>query len=738
MQTPIAILRVVGKALLNAFGGGLAGDVVIDVLPDVAQDLWAWWRKERTPEQQRADLEALARAPDAEVREAAQQVALELAGDRSIEEQIRLSCYLSQLPAAVRRSLRRPEDAGAELPAFLALDKPEDLLPLLPSHLPRFRPGDRPLPGIDWELEELLGVGGFGEVWKARNPHFDGVPPVALKFCLDSASRDRLLRHEAAILNQLMRQGKHPGVVTLQHTYLSADPPCLEYEFVPGGDLAGLMREWHRDSPNPAHADRAARLVLELSRIVAFAHKLNPPIVHRDLKPANILLKARASAPLGFDLAIADFGIGGVAANQMIAQTRHGTSPGGFLVTALRGAHTPLYASPQQMRGDPPDVRDDVHALGVIWYQLATGNLAAGRPGGTRWAQRLADLGLAPKMIELLGACVEEDPNDRPADAAVLADRLGSLLGVGPLAESAETCPDCGGPMVRRYGKYGAFLGCTAFPRCKGTRPLPVGERPPESLAAVPVTLAKTITNSIGMRFVLVPAGTYLMGSPESEADRREEEPRHRVRLTRPFYLGVFPVTQAEYEQVMGSNPAQFRKGAGGGPRNPVEQVSWDDAVAFCRRLSALPREKEANGTYRLPTEAEWEYACRAGTTTAFSFGDILSGEQANFDSARPYGTTKKKPPLEKTSKVGSYPANAWGLCDVHGNVWEWCGDWHQEDYYRESPESDPRGPTHGSRRVLRGGSWNNSGHMCRSAHRHKYAPSFKNEHIGFRVVLAV
>ncbi len=751
MNLPFAFMKVVGKGVLNAFGGGFVGDVLVDVLPEVAQDVCAWWRKDRTPEQRRADVEALAQAPAGEVRAAVNEIVLELAADKPAAVREALGLYLAQVPDAVRQSLRRPADpAGVSVPPHLALDEPDDVLPLLPAHLPRFRPGDRPLAGIDWELVELLGVGGFGEVWKAKNPHFDAVPPVALKFCLDPAAKDRLLRHEASILNQVMRQGRHPGIVTLQHTYLAADPPCLEYEFVGGGDLAGLLQDWRGLPAGPEKAARVTKVVADLARTVGFAHRLGPPIVHRDLKPANVLVQQSADGTL--TLRVADFGIGGVAAGRALVPTRRDVSRGNFLVTALRGAHTPLYASPQQTRGAPPDPRDDVFSLGVIWYQLLTGNLVAGRPGGTRWAKRLTDLGLSEPLVDLLGSCVEEDPADRPADAAELAERIAALgapaRAPAPAvpaprpeapAVAGETCPDCGGPMLLRENKHGGvFLGCAAFPRCRGTRKAPPGARERITPAAG-AELPRGVTNSLGAKFVLVPAGSYLMGSPDEEALRcRDEGPRHRVTLSHPFYLGAFPVTQREYEAVTSHNPARFTKKEGGGPGFPVEQVSWDEAGEFCRRLSALAAEKELGHRYRLPTEAEWEYACRSGKDTAFFFGDSLSSELANFDGNHPYGRAGRGPHLERSSKVGAYPANAFGLYDMHGNVWEWCNDWYVDDYYAAAPERDPRGPAHGTQHVLRGGSWNNSGHLCRSARRNKYAPDFRGDTIGFRVVLVL
>jgi uncharacterized protein (TIGR02996 family) len=257
-----------------------------------------------------------------------------------------------------------------------------------------------------------------------------------------------------------------------------------------------------------------------------------------------------------------------------------------------------------------------------------------------------------------------------------------------------------------------------------------------------------TLTNSIGMKFALIPAGTFLMGSPQDEEDRSDDEgPQHEVTLSQPFYLGVYPVTQAQYEQVMGTNPSWFST-RGGGKRKvkkqdtrsfPVENVFWEDAVAFCRKLSEMPEEQRHGRVYRLPTEAEWEYSCRGGaSSTPFSFGNSFSSTQANFDGNHPYGGAAKGPYLKRTTAVGSYPPNALGLHDMHGNVWEWCADWFNANYYTNSPKKDPQGPQSGEDRVLRGGSWDDLGGYCRSAFRLWNAPDYRNLKVGFRVALTV
>jgi formylglycine-generating enzyme required for sulfatase activity len=218
-------------------------------------------------------------------------------------------------------------------------------------------------------------------------------------------------------------------------------------------------------------------------------------------------------------------------------------------------------------------------------------------------------------------------------------------------------------------------------------------------------------------------------------AGRRDNEgPPHEVLLTRPFYLAATPTTQEQYVKVMGVNPSRFQGAAGGGPEHPAECVSWDEAAEFCARLAALPAE--AGRTYRLPTEAEWEYACRAGAGTPFHYGEALSAREACLDGRHPYGGGARGPSAPRTARVGSYPPNAFGLYDMHGNVWEWCADWYDADYYQRSPRQDPAGPPASEYRVLRGGSWRNQAATCRSAYRNALAPNQRQPFLGFRVAL--
>jgi serine/threonine protein kinase len=382
----------------------------------------------------KAGLEEAARLTPQQAKAEAARTVRQTCPDQPAEVQEALVSYLSQMPGVIRRSLRRPQDpTGRTVPQGMSLRKPEELLPFLPTTLPRFRPGDRTVG--NWQLVELLGAGGFGEVWKAEHPQLKDLPPVALKFCLNATAAE-FLRHEASLLARVMQQRNKPGIVTLRQAYLDHDPVCLEYEYVEGGDLTGVVRQL-APLPPRKRVTQACEIVRRLARAVGAAHRVDPPIVHRDLKPANVLVRKNPRGKLEF--LVADFGIGGVAAHQALAAARKGTTArGALLSTALRGSHTPLYASPQQVQGEPPDVRDDVHALGVIWYQLLTGDLNAGAPTGLDWAEEVKQAGMGADLVRLLGSCVDHKPDRRPADAAALATKMTELLSAVDAVEVEE------------------------------------------------------------------------------------------------------------------------------------------------------------------------------------------------------------------------------------------------------------------------------------------------------------
>lgn len=230
------------------------------------------------------------------------------------------------------------------------------------------------------------------------------------------------------------------------------------------------------------------------------------------------------------------------------------------------------------------------------------------------------------------------------------------------------------------------------------------------------------VTNSLGMKFAWIPPGTFLMGSPPTEEKRKKDEFQHPVTLTKGFYMGIYPVTQSLLQKLMGNNPSHFK-----GDDLPVEQVTWEECQSFCKKLN------ERDGKlYRLPTEAEWEYACRAGTTTPFYCGETISMEQANYDGNSIYGKGIQPEYQQKTTPVGSFPANEWGLYDMHGNVWEWCADWYGN--YETGDIKDPIGPSAGDCRVLHGGSWHDIPRLCRSAARGRVEPGFRRRNAGFRL----
>jgi formylglycine-generating enzyme required for sulfatase activity len=255
------------------------------------------------------------------------------------------------------------------------------------------------------------------------------------------------------------------------------------------------------------------------------------------------------------------------------------------------------------------------------------------------------------------------------------------------------------------------------------------------AIAQTAVSGSDTWKNSVGMEFLTIPAGRFMMGSPETDIEAPDfEKPQHQVTISRPFMLGRIEVTQANWEALLGENPYERDRSNPyyslpgmakriTRPSHPAT-VSWNDAQDFISALNA----KEGGSIYRLPTEAEWEYAARAGTTTRYSFGDDKRDLERHAWYGGDFQTGGHHP-------VGTKEPNQWGLHDMHGNVWEWVSDWHDPNYYARSAAVDPRGPESGTERVVRGGSWHTTATSWRSAFRRDYKPDYRGISIGFRLV---
>ncbi|MFM7150167.1 MAG: serine/threonine-protein kinase, partial [Gemmataceae bacterium] len=413
----LVFLRCIGEAVAAQGMRAAAGMVPMgNVIYDVAANAIERYRREKREAQIRQDAERVIQAGMEQIREDARQIAQEVLAEQPEETRVQLERYLTQIPAVARQSLKRSSDpSGKTIPGEFNLLDPIQLSNLLPKRMPRFNAGEAVPHAPQWRFVDLLGAGGFGEVWLARHTFLD--QQRAFKFCLDPEARDRLLKHEGEVVKRVMaasasvREDQH-GIVPLVDAYLEGDTPWLAYEFVQGGDLSTLIRAHEQKSPEN-RGQQMLQILGNLAKVIGRFHTLPQPIIHRDLKPANILLQRKDNRWL---IRVTDFGISQVAAAHGIQQATVST-PHLSLGETYRGAHTPIYASPQQKRGQPPDVRDDVHALGIIGYQLLLGDLGAERPAG-RWRKRVADCKLSDAALDLLESCWDDDPTERPENAA--------------------------------------------------------------------------------------------------------------------------------------------------------------------------------------------------------------------------------------------------------------------------------------------------------------------------------
>jgi serine/threonine protein kinase len=325
--------------------------------------------------------------------------------------------YMELLPEVVRQALRRPGDpAGTSVPEQFVVHRSEDWLLFLPDRLPTFRPGDLPGGYDNWRLQDLRGLGPYAEVWNGDDPDQPELSPACLKFVTDPQAHEAFTKN-LPFVKRVLDLDVVLGLIPLRSAYVLTTPPCLEYVHLPGYDLANLMHDarWRNDRPRP---DQAALIARRVAKIVGKLHRLNPPLVHRGLKPSNVLLSPTTEGRVS--VWVSDIGWGQISA----AVDDGRVDVAQAIRRSLRGSHGPLYASPQQRAGGPPDPRDDVYAIGMLWYQMLRQDPVSRPPVGETWVAEYRRHGLTDGQARLLMACLSEVPAERPGDGQALADLI--------------------------------------------------------------------------------------------------------------------------------------------------------------------------------------------------------------------------------------------------------------------------------------------------------------------------
>jgi formylglycine-generating enzyme required for sulfatase activity len=612
-----------------------------------------------------------------------------------------------------------------------------------------------------YEVLQVLGQGGFGIVLRAFDDVLQRV--VALKvlapeIAATSPARKRFLREARSAA-----QVRHENVVQV-YAVEEQPLPYLVMEFIPGETLQQRL-----DRIGPLEVPEIVRLGRQIAEGLAAAHDTG--LIHRDIKPGNVLIEGGHQR-----VKVSDFGLARAADDASLTQS-------GVL------AGTPMYMAPEQARGEKLDHRADLFSLGSVLYVMASG-----RPpfrAATVYAvlKRVAEdtprpiqevIPEVPQWLcDLIAKLHAKKPEDRFQSAREVADvlayceaQLQTNAAVKDFSRIPQSKPAAGQSGRWLWVAAAALVlpvlvvvlmeitGVTHWLQNRQPTPNPLEEGDGDGVRRAgpqDKNLRTYVTNTLGMKFKLIPAGRFTMGSPRQEIDRCLQEfavgspkflelrkrhegafeqarlpaegPEHEVEITKPFYLGITEVTVRQFRQFVEAknydvgDDSWKKPGFDAFDDYPVVYVSWDNAVDFCKWLSAKEGKQ-----YRLPTEAEWEYCCRAGQAgTRYCFG--------NKDEQLQIYAWYKDNSDERTHRVGQLKPNAWGLHDMHGNAWEWCQDNYDPNYYKNSPRKDPPGGA-GVDRAVRGGSWYWSPEFCRCAFRQFVAPGQRYSDLGFRVVL--
>ncbi len=633
-------------------------------------------------------------------------------------------------------------------------------------------------------LLDLLGEGGMGRVFKARHTRL--ARDVALKVI-----RKEKLSKPAVIqrFHQEIRaaaQLSHPNVVMAFDADEVDGVHYFAMEYVEGSDLTKVVRD-HGPIPIPQGCDYIRQAAIGLQH----AHERG--LVHRDVKPSNLLLTPKGQVKI-LDLGLA------MLNNDPAGDDINRVTHAGLVLG------TPDFLAPEQAQNPlGVDIRADVYALGATLFYILTGKVPFEGPTPTdkliqhitapppSLLQHIPD---APPHLEaVIKWLMAKRPQDRPQTPAEVAYALVPFcppgINLGPTVAPIEVIavrpvmtyaspvlsaqqanqsvapnstpfdqftvsyPNPSTATTRRrsrkpknrFPKRALIVGALAFFAVAGIAAISAVINQQYASALPP--LPDKFTNAQSMTLVQLLGGTYTMGSMPSEIGHQPNEaPDGPVTVSGPFFMSTTEVTQSQYIQVMGRSPAKWapklRKSKEA--QAPVDSVTWEEATEFCKKLSLIDRKRREGWGYRLPTEAEWEYACRAGGSEPFSSGNkLIYGKSAIFNMDKEQDekgtlgeedTSKAKLERMMPYLVASTEPNAFGLYDMHGNVWEWCHDVYAPDY-RERSALDPKGPVQGELRVLRGGSWREAAALCRSAARRGANPDTRGEDVGFRVVYA-
>jgi formylglycine-generating enzyme required for sulfatase activity/serine/threonine protein kinase len=750
----LAFMQCVGQAIQARGMRGLLGFVPFgEQLYEVAADAVKRYKEQRRERQMAADLQQVLQAGAQELRDEAARIAREAGRGLSVEEQNQLRAYLLQLQMTARQALRRADDpTGTTVPASLFLDDPAQFASVLPKRPPKFQAGQRVPNATQWIFEDLLGAGGFGEVWLASHSKIATKKKQAFKFWFDKRMSERFSQREldAVLHASAAVREDEDGIVPLVDAHLESETPWLAYEFIQGGDLSATIISW-RNLDKTVRAQKALAMLHRLAQVVGKFHRLPEPITHRDLKPANILIQRVGKRDL---LRITDFGISKIFTASKRTDGKNSTAN----MSLSETFHTPLYASPQQKRGEKADVRDDVYSLAIIGYQMIVGDVTADRPVG-KWRNRVEEYGIDSRVLALLESAWDDDPNERPSDALDFATKLEALSRkkrpdeekpirpakpipdrrskasgkkwMVPLGIALLICAVIAGVYIFEARKKKLEEAAVADDGSSARPAVPKGFGPgaPKSgpgggpkrdpMADFDETIGKPqvlAVNGVEFKFMYCPPGKFTMG-------RKNQKDAHEVTISKGFYMLATEVSQKQWKAVMGedSNPSSFK-----GDDLPVERVTWAMCQEFCQKMNE--KMKFTGKRIRLPTEAQWEYACRAGSTTDYFNGD----DEAKLAEI---GWLKKNSDKEP-HPVGVKSPNKWGLHDMHGNVYEWCEDYYGDySVLKENVDPVQRFQVGGSRRVCRGGGWGSNAEDCSATYRDAFSPGGAGRDLGFRVL---